>query len=160
MRKDLLLETIIAALEEVHQVAVNATERAHNAATDDESKAENKYDTQGIEAAYLAHGQSQRVSECKDDLAAFKKLSAQHFTDESPIAIGALIILEDSQNTHQCLFLGPAAGGLKLTFDDQPITLITASAPLGKMLLGHFVGDEISLNIAGADSHYEVVAVY
>ena len=160
MNKKLLLEQIVVALQEVHESAVKAADLAHNAATDDESKAENKYDTQGLEAAYLAHGQSQRVAECKDDLIAIEKLQAVYFNSETPISIGALVVLEDNQNNEQWLFLAPAAGGLKLNFDGQKVTLITPSAPLGKMLCGQFVGDVIEVNIAGNIRHYEIIATY
>ena len=37
------------------------------AATNEESKAENKYDTRGLEASYMAQAQSLRVSELKKD---------------------------------------------------------------------------------------------
>lgn len=160
MDKALLLKQIEALLESVYQSAVDAAMLAYNTATHTENVAENKYDTLGLEASYLAQGQAQRVAECKADLDAFKKLEAIEFSDQLPITIGALIALRDEQDSEQYLFLGPAAGGLKFTIEQIEITVITSSAPLGQALLGHFVGDEIDMNVGGENISYEICAIY
>ena len=125
MNKALLLEQILNALEAVHQGAVDAAMQASDTATHEENVAENKYDTLGLEAAYLAQGQARRVAECEDDVAAFKKLVATPFTGKTPIAVGAVITLEDERGTEQTLFIGPAAGGLKVRFNEKEIMVIT-----------------------------------
>ena len=61
MNKTNVIKTIIALLEVQYQTAIDAAKEAHSTATDDETIAENKYDTFALEASYLAHGQSQRV---------------------------------------------------------------------------------------------------
>ena len=66
-------EAVLQALSNVHQDAINAAKRAHDTATGTESVAENKYDTFGLEASYLAHGQSVRVAECQADLHAYQQ---------------------------------------------------------------------------------------
>ncbi|HHA19028.1 MAG TPA: transcription elongation factor, partial [Methylophaga sp.] len=134
MNKSLLLKHIVEKLDAIHQGAINAAMQAYNTATHEENVAENKYDTLGLGAAYLAQGQSQRVAECEADLTEFKKLPATVFSSYSPIDIDALVCLKDELGASQTLFLGPAAGGLKLSFDQKWITLITLSAPLGATL--------------------------
>ena len=160
MNKSLLLKHILEELEALHQGAMNAAMQAYNTATHEENVAENKYDTLGLEAAYLAQGQSQRVAECEADLAEYKKLSATVFTAQTPIEIGALVLLKDELGQSQSLFIGPAAGGVKLSFQQNAITIITLSAPLGVALRGHLVGDEIEMKIGGKEKCYEVMAVY
>lgn len=159
MNKSHLLKQIVQELEALHQVAVQAAQQAYNTATHEENVAENKYDTLGLEAAYLAQGQSRRVAECEADLAAFNRLTATTFSAESPIAIGALVELKDELGIEHSLFLGPAAGGLKLSFNEKEIMVITPSAPLGQALMGNSVGDEVAMTVAGQKKHYEVVAV-
>lgn len=159
MNKKELLEQIIVTLESVHQNAVNATKLAHETATHGETVAENKYDTFGLEASYLAHGQAKRVAECEADLAAYKKLTALEFSEQTPISSGALIYLNDSNNTEQIIYLGPAAGGLKLIFNGEKILVVTLSAPLGKVLLGHLVGDEIKMTMEGQEKFYEIINI-
>ena len=51
---------------------------AHAEATDEQSKAENKYDTRGLEASYLAHGQSRQAAETAEALEQFAALAHQY----------------------------------------------------------------------------------
>ncbi len=159
MNKLLLIKQILCTLETVHQNAITATERAQDTATNKNNVAENKYDTLGLEAAYLAHGQAQRVAECQMDLSAYKTLVATDFDDQAPIAIGTLIQLKDENDLLQYFFLGPAAGGLKFSFQQEEIMLITPSAPLGKALLGSFVEEEVALAMGGQIKHYQIMAI-
>lgn len=160
MNKSLLRKQILTALETARQRAVDAAQQAYNTATHEENVAENKYDTLGLEAAYLAHGQSLRVTECEADLAAFKKLADPTCSHQTPIVVGTLIYLKDDCNVEQYLFLGPAAGGLKLTFCQKDIIIITPTAPLGQALIGRFVDDEIEITVGGQKKYYEITAVY
>lgn len=159
MNKILLLEHVLQALELVRQGAVDAAEQASDTATHEENIAENKYDTLGLEAAYLAHGQARRVAECERDVAAFKRLPAVDFSGGAVIATGALITLDDEEGRSQSLLLGPAAGGLKLHFDGRDIMVITCSAPLGKALHGRVEGDELIINVGGGKRYYTITAV-
>lgn len=160
MNKSRLLKHLLEELEALHQGAINAALQAYNTATHEENVAENKYDTLGLEAAYLAQGQSRRVAECEADVAAFKKLTASAFPLDSPVDVGALVCLKDGSGVTQLLFIGPSAGGLKVTFDQQSVTVVTLSAPLGVALQGRLVGDEIGLKLGGREQYYEIVALY
>ncbi len=160
INKAALLHGIINALEKLHQGALKAALQAYTTATHKENIAENKYDTLGLEAAYLAQGQHKRVTECQKDLAAFKGLTAKTFSPDSPISLGALVLLGDEDNASQYVFLGSGAGGLKLTYEEKEITLITPSAPLGKALLGLYSGDEAKINVGGSHKHFEVLEIY
>ncbi len=160
MDKLLVLEEILKALALAAQQARNAAHQAHETATHAENVAENRYDTLGLEAAYLAHGQSLRVIECGVDIEAFQALSHHPWAADQAIHIGALVCLIDDQKNQRWLFLGPRAGGLKLQVGDQEIVLITPSAPLGKALLGCLVNTAITVNINGQQQHHEIVGVY
>lgn len=130
--------------------------QAHETATHEENKAENKYDTLGLEAAYLAEGQSKRVEEFKGFLQAFKKLKVKHFNEEDEIGIGSLIYLNTGNNDAKHVFLSPVGGGIEFYFQDLKIMLITESSPLGKALKNNVVGDEV---ILGQNQHairYEI----
>jgi len=148
-------------LKQVHQGAVDAASRAHDTATADESEAENKYDTLGLEAAYLAYGQSQRVAECEADLLAFSKLMAKEgaATHQQGISLGALFILKDEQGVEQTLFLGPAAGGLKIRYMGRNVLIITPSAPLGKAVQGCLIDDEVEVMLADQKKYYQFIDI-
>ncbi len=160
MNKSLLHKIITAQLESVFEGAVAAAQRAYDTATDEENEAENKYDTLGLEASYLAQGQSRRVAECEADLIKFKKLKLNSFSAAESISIGALVCIEDEQAAEQLIFLSPVAGGLKIQFEGKEITLITPSAPLGKALSSRLSGDELEVSLAGDKKIYQITAVY
>ena len=154
--KTALIKHIISRLTSTHQQAVSAAQQAYNTATDDENIAENKYDTLGLEASYLAQGQSKRVKEIEADLETYSRLQARSFASDEPISVGALINLIDDENNEKTLFIGPTAGGLTLNLAGQEITLITPSAPLAQLLMGKHTGDEVELSIGSTHHCYEI----
>jgi len=157
-----LLDQIINHLEESLKLNIDAAEQAHETATNCENVAENRYDTFGLEAAYLAQGQSQRVEAGEVDIVSFKVL--RDLKHSESIAMGSLVALADAGadegDRHQLLFIGPAAGGLKLVIDQNEIVVITPSAPLGRALMGHFLHEEIAFSVAGKTSIFEITAIY
>ena len=159
MDKELLHATILAELNTLRQDAINAAMQAYKTATHEENIADNKYDTLGLEASYLAQGQAKRVAECEANLTTFAELKVTHFTLQSAISLGALIYLMDDLGSQQILFLAPVSGGLKINFSELTITLITPSAPLGKKLTGCYVDDEIDIELASQKHHYDITAI-
>lgn len=63
--KKALLQAINVELNNIKDIAVAGAKPARNSATPREKIAESRYDTLGREAAYLAHGQTQRALKCK-----------------------------------------------------------------------------------------------
>lgn len=154
-----LLSAIVATLNEKHQQAISAAQQAHDTATAEENIAENKYDTLGLEAAYLAQGHSERALSLESDIEVFTKLAPVGFSEDDPIAQGALVLIEDTKGEQQRIFLGPVSGGLKIRFKSEDIMLITTQAPLGSKLLGASVGDEVEVDIAGEKKVFDVVGL-
>ncbi|MCP4324487.1 MAG: transcription elongation factor [Psychromonas sp.] len=157
MNKQLLLETLLTELNRVHQVAVDAVKRAHATASDKANIPENKYDTLALEAGYLAQGQSKRVEQCAADIQAFEQLN---YLAYKKVQSGALVLLLDESDKEKWLFFGPAAGGLKVEFESKEIIVVTASSPLGKAINQAEVGQEVTVNVAGKQICYEVLAIY
>lgn len=158
--KKLIHEAITDALKNLVENAKSAMLLAYETATHEENIAENKYDTLGLEAAYLAQGQARRLAECENDLAAFQNIAPRPFETGEAVAIGALVHIEDEDGNGQYLFLGPAAGGLKIVSGGRDIVVVTPSAPLGKALLNTGAGDTVTLHLAATQKQYEVVAIY
>lgn len=151
-----IIERIIVKLSMQYDNAVAATQQAHDTATHEENIAENKYDTLGLEAGYLAFGQSQRVAECASDLDAWNAMNVISLSHTDPIRVGAFVILLDEQDTSLNLFLGPASGGLKIDSSDGEIIVVTPGAPLGQALIGKSVDDEIEVQIAKKTNQYTI----
>jgi len=137
-------------------IAQRAAQTAYETATHEENIAENKYDTLGLEASYLAAGQAKRVEEIKQALLLCQNMPLRAYDDQRGIEIGALLGLEDENGRQQWLFLAPDAAGLKVDVVGQPVTVITPRSPLGKSLVGKFEGDEVEILVAGARQHFTV----
>lgn len=159
MDKAKLHQTIITALEVVLDTSKKAAIQAHETATNGETVAENKYDTFGLEASYLAAGQSKRVSECEENIKIFKLLEVQNFKPESFIRPGALVELEDVQGNMNHLFLSPVSGGLKVSFNELEVTLVTPSAPLGKALMNQGLDDDVIVLMGDEKQSYVVLKI-
>ena len=159
MNKDVLLEHIQQQLELTLDIATEAAMRAYNTATDDENVAENKYDTFALEASYLAHGQAQRVVECKADISAYQQLLAKMPTQQHSVVVGHLVSLEDHQGAPKLVFLGPAAGGLKFIIDGETVITVTPSSPFGEALLGREVDEEVDIHIGSNIVLFDVINI-
>lgn len=145
MDKKRVYQLILDRLEADLDIAVGAARTAHEAATHEENVAENKYDTLGLEAAYLAAGQSRRVEEIRQALARFQNLVLRDFDPDQGVQTSALVQLADQDDRHMWLFLGPDAAGLKVALDGQEILVISPRSPLGGALLNHQPGDELQV---------------
>src|SRR5580765_4086336 len=94
MKKSKLLERIIETLQDSLAVLEKAARASHAEATHESSKAENKYDTRGLEAAYLAGGQARQAKEILESIKVYGALSVKEFGAADPIDLSALIELE------------------------------------------------------------------
>ncbi len=158
MDKKNLRNLIISRLEADYALQLQAAKTAHAAATHDENIPDNKYATLGLEASYIAQGYANRAQEILQALKAFRQLTLQTFSATSPIRLTALVQLEDDEGLGRLVFLGPAAGGLRLEFDKKEIMVITPASPLGLELIGKQCGDVIEIT-GGANREYEIVSV-
>ncbi|MBD5772081.1 transcription elongation factor [Marinomonas colpomeniae] len=158
MDKQKIHDAITSALLRRFETAKWAAEQAHDAATSKESIAENKYDTFGLEASYLAHGQSQRVLECEQDWLSFSKSVKSMEQDVVGLWGFVKLISVDLQHL-KYFFISPCAGGLTVEYDDMSVFLVTPSSPVGKLLIGRSVEDEVDLLQSGQQVAYEIEAV-
>jgi transcription elongation GreA/GreB family factor len=158
MNKRALIRKIVARLTDELEVYFRAARASRAEATHEQSKAENKYDTRGLEASYLARGQSRQAVEIQTAIAAFEKLDARQFGAGKPIDVGAFVELEfDGEKT--AYFIGPRAGGTEVQHERREVLVITPQSPLGEQLLGRKQGEILKLKLAGAQNQCQVTAV-
>ena len=148
----LLLEKLEIDLD----VLQRAAQTAYEAATHAENIAENKYDTLGLEASYLATGQARRVEEIRQALKNCQAMTLAPYSAAQGIQVGALVNLEAENGSGQWLFLAPDAAGLKLNHDGHTVTVITPRSPLGAALLGKQLDDEVQISVGGAVQIFSV----
>ena len=156
MNKHAVLQLILEKLTVDLDIVQRAAQTAYETATHEENIAENKYDTLGLEASYLATGQARRVEEIKQSLVLCQQLQLRAYDDRRGIEIGTLVGLEDEDGRQQWLFLAPDAAGLKVDVVGQPVTVITPRSPLGKSLLGKRIDEEVEILVAGARQYFTV----
>ena len=152
----LLLEKLEIDLD----VLQRAAQTAYEAATHAENIAENKYDTLGLEASYLATGQARRVEEIRQALKNCQAMTLAPFSAAQGIQVGALVRLEAENGSGQWLFLAPDAAGLKVNHDGHAVTVITPRSPLGAALLGKQLDDEVQINVGGAVQMFTVCEMH
>jgi len=151
MNKRLIIKKITAALTGELELYFRAAQYARAEATHEQNKPENKYDTRGLEASYLARGQSRQAAE-------LEKLNPRPLAAGEAIGLGALVELELG-GERSFYFLGPRAGGTEVTHDRKEILVITPQSPLGEQLLGKKAGDRPQLTVGGVKQSACIVSV-
>jgi len=136
-----------------------AARKSHAEATHESSKAENKYDTRGLEAAYLAGGQARQARENMEAIKAYQKLALKDFSAEDPIDLGALVEVEAS-GERSLYFIGPKSGGLEIHLRGKEVTVITPPSPMGQNLMEKTAGHRWSAKFGSKTVNYRVTAVW
>jgi transcription elongation GreA/GreB family factor len=145
--KSALKEALLAALDGEIAAALNAARQAQETASHEGNKPENQYDTLALEAAYLAHGQSERIRELQETRILIGQWPVPDFSEDDPIASGALIQLLDTQNNsaqqnQRWLWIAPV-GGRQLVAEGRTIAVLSTQAPLAQTLMRLSIGDEV-----------------
>lgn len=138
---------------------IQAANEAREAAIHTESKAEDQYDTRGLEASYLAGAQSRRAGELEQLLNTFRFVDIKEFTEKDVIASTALIELESEDAARSLYLMMPLGGGLSVKWEGKTVNVVTPSSPLGETLLKKRVGDQISIEIKGKIKDYDILSI-
>ncbi len=158
MDKKKLVEEIQRSLALELQDIMQAAEAARQAATHEESKPEDQYDTRGLEASYLAGAQAQRVADIQKQILVYRFLPIREYSNEDIIEPGGLVQMSmNGRNAYY--FLVPQAGGMVMRMDGQPVQVITPQSPLGEAILGRKVGDTIEVEVGAGTREYEIVSL-
>lgn len=159
MDKFLLQQQVLERLADDLLQVEQAARVAHETATHEENIAENKYDTLGLEAAYLATGQARRAEAIRQAMAHWRQFRPRAYDASKGIELGALVCLIDSEGRQQHVFLGPDGGSMKLVSGAQLVQVISSESPLGRAMLGKCEGDEVSIQVALVRQEFEVLRV-
>jgi transcription elongation GreA/GreB family factor len=142
------LEATLATARAAHASAIEGS-------THEEARAENDKDTRGLEQSYLARGQAQRVAELEAAVGDVTALALRTFTAQSPIAMSALVTVDEDGDAKQ-FFIAPAGGGTMV----DGVQVVTPNSPLGRALLGKRVDDEVELQLPGAYRTFVITTVF
>lgn len=156
--KNQILDRLIAQLEQDLSMTKEAARATYDAATNEESKPENEYDTRALEASYLAGAQAKRAGELDFAIAVLKKIPIKKFGPSDEISSTALVILE-SAGKQVRYFLLPLGGGFSITLEGNHIQVVTPTSQLGDSLIGLRVGEIAEVEIGTQLREFKVVSI-
>ena len=159
VRKKKLILAVIQRLRSDLALYHRAAVAARAEATHEQSKPENKYDTRGLEASYLARGQSRQVAEIETAIEQFEKMEAREFGARDEIDVGAVVELTSARETNVYV-IGPRAGGTEVEFEKKEVLVITPESPLGAQLIGRKQGEKHKIEIAGTWQEIAISAIW
>lgn len=117
---------------------------ARQTSIDAPGRMQSRYDTMGVEAAWVADGLAKSLNEKEMHIVRLQKIQI----NESPknVCIGSIVVISsDDSSPQEHYFILPVASGYKLQAENLSITTLTPLTPLGKVLVGKEVGDEIEV---------------
>jgi transcription elongation GreA/GreB family factor len=156
-KKAIFTEILRELKREFATMATSALE-AKVAATHEESKAEDKYDTRGLEASYLAGAQAVRAQAIRKSITILEKLEIRNYLPTDAIGSTALVTLEcDGKN--YMYFLLPDSGGIRVQVNGATVTTLSLESPLGEQLINKKVGDEFQFSVGGNEREYTIQSI-
>lgn len=156
-KTDLFAEVCRRVAEDLATL-IAAQKHTQAGATHEEAKPENDKDTRALEASYLARGQAERVVELERELALLASVASRDFKPDAPIALGALVALDDGERIRWYL-LAPAGAGIVLERPGATVRVITPQSPIGRAVIGKCAGDDCELKTPQGTSEVSVDSV-
>lgn len=144
MDKAQFFQCLLSTLREEVLHAVNASKDAAEYATNEESRAESQWDTQGLEASYLAAGQASQARQWAEAIEELQSEREDLLKPNHQVSLGALFSCDLGDSVEYFFFAG-TAGGQTIEMENHEVTVITAQSPLAGRLLGRKAGDTFQL---------------
>jgi len=144
MNKTLFFNTLLETLREEAMHAIKASQDAAEYATSEESRAESQWDTQGLEASYLAAGQAGQAQQWVDAVEELQSEREDLLKTNTNVSLGALFKC-DFGGAEEVFFFAGVAGGQVIKMENMEVTVITSQSPLASRLRGLKVGDVFRL---------------
>ena len=144
LSKQALKDELLALLTRDLETLAHAHEQVTAGATHEEAKPENDKDTRALEQSYLARGQARRVKELQTAVLEVEAMVLRGFGAAQPIAVGALVTVEEGDVTSE-LFIAAHGGGSLLA--NGRVQVVSIKSPLGRALLGKVSGDDCDVRL-------------
>jgi transcription elongation GreA/GreB family factor len=153
-----IVARICEELRKQLDVLTASARSARDGATNDESRAEDKYDTRGLEASYLAGAQAGRAEELKRLLHVYEHLELKPHPRGQPARAASLVTLEH-EGDRGLYFLAPEGRPMTLQLGARSVQVITPASPLGDAVLGKHPGDSVEIESRAGVREYDVIAI-
>lgn len=144
MNKTLFFNALLGKLREEVRLAVEASKDAAEYATNEESRAESQWDTQGLEASYLAAGQAGQARQWAEAIEELQSEREDLLKPNDRVSLGALFHCELG-GSEEVFFFAGVAGGQVIELDGVEVTVITSHCALAGRVRGLKAGDSFYL---------------
>lgn len=158
MDKRAIIQAFIEHLTHERNALMQSAKAAHDAATHDESAAEDRHDTFAIELSYLAHGQAERVVSLSKSIQEFESLLTQVPSKSKMAMRGSLVTLE-CEGKKSFSLLAHHGGGASVKVGDVTVAVVTPESPLGDLLFGASADEELTVDTKNGAKEYLVLEV-
>lgn len=148
-----ILHEVVTLLEEEIDSLKKGFEEARLTSIESPGRMQSRYDTMGVEAAWVADGLSRNLQSKLEGLTRLRQLRLPDKPSKG--CVGAILGIGPTEDSVDTLyFLLPAGGGITLTLNSElrAIKVVTPASPAGKALIGKEVGDDVTFGTGGADS--------
>jgi transcription elongation GreA/GreB family factor len=161
MDKRMLVEQLTDRLRESAAVARKAGQAAADEAREGATPGEKREDARvALEQGSLARGQATRAAKVAQELSALEIFRPAPLSARSPIALGAVVEVEDEAQG-KTFFLAPVGAGVELVGPggDGFLSVVTPQSPVGKAVLGKRVGDTVEVVVQGEPREWTITFV-
>jgi hypothetical protein len=155
MNKSEVFDALLASLREELAKSIAASRDAAEYATNEEARAESKYDTQGLEASYLAAGQADHARQVAQAIELLSASRHRLLLPQDEVTLGSLVRC-DLDGLEEMFFVAPAGGGEVVTVEGGEVTVVTLHSPVLLRMLGKRVGEGFSVGNGGGGSVLEI----
>lgn len=161
MDKQFLVNQLADRLRESAAIARRAGKDAADEARDGATASEKRENARvSQEYSSLARGQGQRADKLLAELHALADFRPARLPARGPIALGAIVEVED-EAAGRTFFLAPVGAGLELSGPggDGFLSVVTPVSPIGQAVLGRRVGDTVEVMVQGKPREWTITFV-
>ncbi len=157
IEKKTVIDQLKANIQKELDAAKQAYDTSHKHATDQDLKADGKYDTRSIEAGYLAGAQMKRVNELEEEFKLIEEVNIDHKPDM--VSVGSLISLRHN-GQERFYFISSTSGGTMINVEGQVVLIISAFSPIGTEVLSLKAGESFEVEVAGKTREYDLIGIW
>lgn len=146
MNKKALLDQLIDILKKNIEIQRKSFESARQTSLEAPGRMQSRYDTMGIESAWVADGLAKSLIEKEKSVT---QLESFKFGDTvNRVCLGSVVGISSGESlSKEYFFILPTASGYQLCENVITITTLTPTTPVGKALIGKQIGEDIEIQI-------------